>query len=63
MLSIENKHDSLVGICCIEYAPGLSPDSTAIYVSYREKIEADPFSADTIAAGEALSAAISSDRR
>ena len=49
--------------CRTKYVPGLSPDFTAIYASYRDKFEADPLSADTIAAEEALSAAISSDRR
>ena len=49
--------------CRTEYVPGLSQDSAAIYASYREKFEADPFSADTVATGEALSAAISADRR
>ncbi|XP_071476748.1 uncharacterized protein [Diadema antillarum] len=49
--------------CRTEYVPGLSQDSAALYASYREKFETDPFSAETIAAGEELSAAISADRR
>lgn len=48
--------------CCTEYVPGLSPDSAVIYSSYKEKYEADPFSADTIATREALTAAITYDR-
>ena len=49
--------------CHTVHIPGLSQDSAAIYASDKEKFEADPFSAETIAAGEELSTAISADRR
>ena len=49
--------------CREHYIPGISPDSASLYETYTKLYEEDPFSEDTMNAGETLMAAISEDRR
>ena len=49
--------------CREHYIPGISPDSASLYETYSKLYEEDPFSEDTMNAGETLMAAISESRR
>ena len=49
--------------CREYYIPGISADSTTLYDEYLRLYDEDPFSDDTLNAGEMLMAAIAEERR
>ena len=64
MTSLSRKSRKCIPRGCREhYIPGISPDSASLYETYSKLYEEDPFSEDTMNAGETLMAAISEDRR